>query len=98
MPTDALPFLDKVMANILVIASLIFSKKRAGGSWAFLAMIRFASIFLAANLAGIINQKYGFPQSFLLSGIIMIFAGLIVILWLRPRFQEQMKTVDKFIS
>lgn len=81
---------------ILVIASLVFSKKRAGGSWAFLTMVRCASIFLSANIAGFINQRYGFSRSFLLSGIVMIIAGLIVIFVLRPRFRKEIKSVDKF--
>ncbi len=70
---------------IYVIASLAFSKKRAGGNWALILMIRHASIFLFSNIAGAINQSLGFPQGFLASGIIMVFAGLIVIFWLRPK-------------
>ncbi len=74
---------------IYVMASLAFTRKRAGGSWALIAMVRNAGIFLFANLGGIINQNYGFPQGFLVSGIILVLAGAFVLVWLRPKFQHQ---------
>ncbi len=75
---------------MLVIASLIFSKKRTGGSWAVVVMFRNLSYFLFSNLGGVINQKWGFKESFVLSGVIMILSGLILIFFLRPKFWREM--------
>ena len=53
---------------ILVVASVVFSKKRAGGSWAILLLVRNASDFIFANVAGGLNQTIGLRQGFLVSG------------------------------
>jgi len=82
------------MVLMIVIASLVFAKSRAGGSWAVVVMFRNLSYFLFANLGGVINQKWGFRESFVLSGIIMVLAGILLIFWLRPRFWQEMKGLN----
>jgi len=80
---------------ILVIASVVFAKKRAGGAWAILLLVRNAADFTFANLAGNLNQTIGFRLSFLVSGIILLLAGIAVIFVLRPRFWKEIRRVEE---
>jgi len=80
---------------ILVIASMVFERKRAGGSWAILLLVRNLSDFLFANVAGHLNQSIGLRRGFLVSGILVVAAGVIVILVLRPRFWKEIKLAEK---
>jgi len=57
-------------------------------------MFRNLSYFLFANLGGVINQKWGFRESFVLSGTIMVLAGILLIFWLRPKFWQEMKGLN----
>jgi len=76
---------------ILVIASVAFTKKRSGGSWAILLLVRNLSDVIFANVAGHLNQTIGLRQGFLVSGILVVIAGLLVIFVLRPLFWKQIE-------
>jgi len=80
---------------MLVIASMVFARKRAGGAWAILLLGRNLSDFIFANLAGQINQELGFRAGFLISGIILFFAGILVIFVLRPFFWKEIKQIEE---
>jgi len=80
---------------ILIIASVAFPKKRAGGSWAILILVRNFSDFIFSNAAGELNQTIGLRQGFLVSGILVVVAGLVLILFLRPRFWKEIEAVEK---
>jgi sugar phosphate permease len=80
---------------MLVVASVVFEKKRAGGSWAILLLVRNLSDFLFANVAGHINQAIGLRRGFLVSGILLVSAGLMVIFILRPRFWKEIRAVEQ---
>ena len=76
---------------ILVIASVAFTKKRSGGSWAILLLVRNLSDVIFSNVAGHLNQTIGLRQGFLVSGILVVIAGLLVIFVLRPLFWKQIE-------
>jgi MFS family permease len=64
---------------ILVVASLIFPRRRAGGAFAFALTVRTASIFLFANLGGLVGEVFGFDRAFHLSGSIEVAGGLMLL-------------------
>jgi MFS family permease len=66
---------------LLVLASLIFPKRRAGGAFALALTVNTASYFLFANVGGVVGELYGFDTSFHLSGAIQVMGGLILILF-----------------
>ena len=63
----------------LVLASLIFPKKRTGGAFAFALTVNTAAYFLFANLAGWIGGRWGFGSAFHLSGMIEVGGGLAIL-------------------
>lgn len=76
---------------ILVIASVTFSKKTSGGSWGILLLVRNLSDVIFSNVAGQLNQSIGLRNGFLVSGILVVIAGLLVIFVLRPMFWKQIE-------
>jgi MFS family permease len=64
----------------LVVASIIFSKRRVGGAFAFALTINTASFFLFANLGGVVGDHFGFDRAFHLSGLISVVAGAFLLL------------------
>lgn len=67
-----------------VVAATIFPGHRIGGTYAFILAVNTSSYFLFANVAGMVNQTQGFVDSFVLSGAILLAAGLITIFIIRP--------------
>jgi MFS family permease len=67
----------------LVVASIIFPRRRAGGAFAFALTVNTASFFLFANLGGLVGEYLGFDRAFHLSGSIEVAGGLMLILFRR---------------
>lgn len=65
----------------LVVAAMIFPKRRAGGAFAFALTINTASYFLFANVGGLIGQRSGFDTAFHVSGLIEVLGGVALLLF-----------------
>lgn len=72
---------------VLVVASMIFPRRRSGGAFAFALTVNTASYFMFANLAGVVGERLGFDSAFHLSGIIEV-AGGIALLALRKKIKQ----------
>jgi len=68
----------------LVVATIIFPKKRAGGAFAFALTINTASYFLFANIGGLVGGAYGFDRAFHLSGLIEVVGGVALLAFRKP--------------
>ena len=66
---------------VLVVASIIFPRHRAGGAFAFILTINTASYFMFANLAGAVGGRFGIDRAFYLSGLIMAVGGIFLLLF-----------------
>jgi MFS family permease len=73
---------------ILVVASIIFPRRRAGGAFAFALTVNTASFFLFANLGGLVGEIFGLDRAFHLSGAIEIAGGLMLLL-----FRRRLRTI-----
>jgi len=67
----------------LVVASIIFPRRRAGGAFAFALTVNTASFFLFANLGGLVGESFGFDRAFHLSGSIEVAGGLMLLVFRR---------------
>jgi MFS family permease len=65
----------------LVVAAMIFPKRRVGGAFAFGLTINTASYFLFANVAGVIGQHSGFRAAFHVSGLIEVIGGIALLMF-----------------
>jgi len=65
----------------LVVAAMIFPKRRVGGAFAFGLTINTASYFLFANVAGLIGQQAGFRAAFHVSGLIEVIGGILLLMF-----------------
>ncbi len=74
---------------IPVVAATTFSRRRIGGTYAFILTVNTASYFIFANIGGLINQNMGFIASFDLSGALLLAGGIIAIFIIRPWFRAR---------
>lgn len=66
----------------LMLASMIFPRKRAGGAFAFAITVNTAAYFVFANAGGVIGGRWGFGTAFHLSGLIEVLGGLTLLVGL----------------
>jgi MFS family permease len=74
----------------LVVAAMIFPRRRVGGAFAFALTVNTASYFIFANIGGLVGERWGFARAFHLAGLIEMAGGTLLLVF-RKRFRRGLR-------